>query len=409
VFPFSAIQFAWGSIGQVFVERETILGLRPDALLASARHQGSGVTRFEKDKALNGLTLLGGFFDDDLGYRLVRMDGTIVARWRARFHEIFPDPSHMIPATRVPQTNWNTGVHGAIALPDGSIVFNFEGMGTAKLDRCGAVVWTVPQMTHHTIERAEGGGFWVPNTRYVSEASRFRELTPPYDENTVVKVSEDGAILEEISVLGLIFENDLESLLFANGMQGVHIPDTEDLLHLNDVEELTSSMAEKFPGLAAGDLLISLRNYNLLMIVDPRTHKVKWHQTGPWLKQHDPDFQPNGRIILFNNNSDGSPAGVIRGGSNILQIDPSTNEVEVIFGTGQTQHFYTEIRGQHQVLQNGNLLITESGAGRAFEVDRAGEVVWEFVNRFDEEWVAMLAIANRYAEDYFTVRDWTCK
>jgi hypothetical protein len=32
------------------------------------------------------------------------------------------------------------------------------------------------------------------------------------------------------------------------------------------------------------------------------------------------------------------------------------------------------------VLPNGNVLITESDGGRLFEVTRAGEIVWNFVN-----------------------------
>jgi len=32
------------------------------------------------------------------------------------------------------------------------------------------------------------------------------------------------------------------------------------------------------------------------------------------------------------------------------------------------------------VLPNGNVLITESSAGRAFEVSRQGEIVWDFFN-----------------------------
>jgi len=69
---------------------------------------------------------------------------------------------------------------------------------------------------------------------------------------------------------------------------------------------------------------------------------------------------------------------------------------------------YTEIRGRHQNLRNGNVLITESLGGRVFEITEAGTIVWEFINRFDEKNVARLNDAIRYPEDYFTVEDWSC-
>src|SRR4030095_10496964 len=104
-------------------------------------------------------------------------------------------------------------------------------------------------------------------------ASRYPALIPPYKEDTILKVSPDGKVLTEISVLDLLFGNHLEALLFANGPEGTELA-MMDPTHLNDVEELSPEMARQFPQFAAGDLLISLRNLNLIMVVDPATKKV---------------------------------------------------------------------------------------------------------------------------------------
>jgi len=408
IFPFDALQFALGSAKQVFAERDTILGVRPSFLVEPARHAGNGVTRNEKG-AFPGLTLLVAFFEDELQFRLIRMDGTLVNRWPANFRDIFPDPSHIKPADQIPQTNWNAGIQGGLALPDGSIVFTFEGLGAAKLDRCGAVQWTVPKMTHHSVEPAADGGFWMPSARYVEQPSDFRALAPPYIEDTIVHISADGRVLQEIGLLSLLATNRLESLLFANGLEDLRIQDQMDMTHLNDVEELSRDLAGRFPQFAAGDLLISLRNYNLLLVADPRTQKVKWSKTGPWIKQHDPDFESNGRIGIFNNNADGTPTGSILGGSELLEIDPQTGETQTLYGAGSEQKMYTNFRGRHQRLPNGNILVTESQAGRVFEIDANGTLVWEFINRFDEESVAIVGMGARYSENYFDVTDWSCR
>ena len=69
---------------------------------------------------------------------------------------------------------------------------------------------------------------------------------------------------------------------------------------------------------------------------------------------------------------------------------------------------FSRVKGMHQTLENGNLLITETEAGRVFEVDELGDVVWEYINRYDENESGELMAAARYPEGYFTVSDWTC-
>ena len=77
----------------------------------------------------------------------------------------------------------------------------------------------------------------------------------------------------------------------------------EDPFHANDVEALKLSMAEAFEGagFVAGDLLISLRELNLVGVIDPRTQVFRWFRHGPWFKQHDPDFQADGTITVDDN------------------------------------------------------------------------------------------------------------
>jgi hypothetical protein len=311
------------------------------------------------------------------------------------------------PRSAVPATNWNALIHGATALPDGAVVFNFDGLGTVKLTRCGAVAWTLPRMTHHSIERSVDGGFWIPDAHQVTEQSPVAELSAPYTEDTILKLSSEGKVLQEISVPQLLSRNNLLALILGNGLSGIALASGE-ITHLNDVEELTPEMSVHFPGFAPGDLLLSFRNLNLLAVVDPVTTRVKWHQTGPWIKQHDPDFQPDGTISVFNNNNDGTAAGDILGGSSVVTVNPLTGDSTVVYGGRPEQRVFTGTMGKHQTLGGGHLLITETFAGRAFEVNRDGQVVWEYINRYDDDEVALVSEAIRYPEGYFTVNNWSC-
>jgi hypothetical protein len=42
--------------------------------------------------------------------------------------------------------------------------------------------------------------------------------------------------------------------------------------------------------------------------------------------------------------------------------------------------FFSALRGSAQRLPNGNTLVNEDQGGRVFEVNRAGRIVWEYVN-----------------------------
>jgi hypothetical protein len=401
LFPFSVIQFGWSSLRQVFSERGTLLGTRPAEFLEPARYRGDGVTVLRSGEAVPGLTMLAGFFDGGNQIRMVRLDGSVVHKWPVAYFDEFSSTDHIQPADQAPKTNWNAAVHGSLALPDGSIVFNFTYKGTVKLDRCGKTQWTIARMTHHSVNRSADGTFWIPSSRYIASTTTFPNLRPPFVEDTILKVSERGEILTEISIEETLFKNNLQGmLLWKRG--------TGDITHVNDVEELTPELAPHFPMFAAGDLLVSMRMQHMIFVMDPKTLAVKWTQIGPWIGQHDPDFLDSGRILVFNNNDDGK-GGSAYGGSNIMEVDPATHQVTYRYGTLPDQRMFTHERGKHQELSGGHILITEANPGRAFEVDAAGKTVWEFVNRYDDKDAALITEATRYPEDYFKVSDWGCR
>ena len=295
-----AVQLVASGLGSLF----DISIVRPDHLIQPARYEGEGVT-INRMPANTDLILLSGFFGQDHELRLIQRDGTLVRRWILVFSELFPD-GDFLPAA--PVTRWNVDTHGALAMPDGSVVFNFEYSGSAALDRCGAVLWTLKRQSHHSVTRAEQGGFWIPGSRLVTaeQGSRFPPFEAPFVESTAMLVSERGEVLHEISIEQLFYDNGLEAVLTAAAV--VFQPRSvkawhREIVHVNKIAELSSELAPAFPMFSAGDLLLSFRNLNLLMVFAPDTGKVKWWRTGPWLRQHDPEFAPGGAIVVFNNNT----------------------------------------------------------------------------------------------------------
>lgn len=409
VFPYKALKHVLNSVETVMSESDTLIGNRPTGFLAEIRYDGDGVTVLDKEQATPGLTLLSGFFDDTPEIRLIQLDGHVVKRWPVSYLSLFPDSRHINPQTDVPATDWNAAIHGVQILPDGSVVFNFDGKGTVKLDKCGDTVWTLPHMTHHSIDRSADGSFWIPSRKYAQNEATYPLFKVPYRDDTILRISESGNVLSEISVNELLIANGLYALLVANGRFRADMQ-VDDVLHLNDIEELKPDYAMSFPMFDAGDLLLSFRHLNMLLVVSPQNWKVKWYRSGPWLRQHDPDFQPDGSITVFNNNSDDTKTGDIFEGSQIMSLQPFSpdRKVEVVYGDGPGEKFFTNTQGKHQRFVTGNMLIAEYYGGRALEVNPEGEIVWEYVNRYDEESVAKISGATRYSNAYFTVRDWSC-
>jgi hypothetical protein len=153
--------------------------------------------------------------------------------------------------------------------------------------------------------------------------------------------------------------------------------------------------------------MVSLRNPNLIVVFDPKTGKVLWHQTGPWLRQHDPDFRDDGLISVFDNRG-GPDLGDVFGGSRILLVDPVTHETREAYPPKEENRFFSPEQGTQQYLPNGNILIDEAEGGRVLEVTREGRVVWSYLNRYDETRVATLQAAIRYPENYFDAGAGAC-
>jgi hypothetical protein len=120
-------------------------------------------------------------------------------------------------------------------------------------------------------------------------------------------------------------------------------------------------------------VLVSLRNFHTVAAIDLEREVVDWALHGPWQLQHEPVLTPEGTLLLFDNQGLGRH-------SRVLELDPSTQRILWSYRGDEENGFFSATLGSCQRLPNGNTLITESEAGRAFEVTRENEIVWEFRN-----------------------------
>lgn len=379
--------------------------------LQPSRDQGDGVITNQSND--NDVVLMVGYFDDENQARLVERDGTVLHRWSLDYFEHFPESANRVCDVATPL---RVDTHGAVVTENGELVFNYEYCGMVKLDRCGSVLWTISEMTHHSLTRAEQGGYWALGRHEWSPADE-PERFPPFSsatantqliqEDTIMRISETGEVLEEVSIPVLMRDSGLLPMLTATGDKFNEFDGgRSELVHANKLTELPADIADAYPLFAAGDLAVSMRELNLVMVLDGETRAVKWHQIGPWIRQHDPEFRPDGRISIFNNNvfrhayiAEQTDIDV-PSTTNIIVIDPATNETEVRYG-GPGQEMLSVIRGQHELLSDDGVIITEFDAGRVFEIDASNQIVWEYVNGYDEDFVGEIRNADVFPRSYF--------
>jgi hypothetical protein len=121
--------------------------------------------------------------------------------------------------------------------------------------------------------------------------------------------------------------------------------------------------------------------------------------TGPFFGHHDPDFLPNGNILLYDNRLTGNQPQL--GYSRVLEIDARTREIVWEYVGTDEDPMYSSLGGKVQLLPNGNVLAVEPQGGRIIEIARnnGDDVVWEFVNLQEDGLAGMVFDGLRFAED----------
>lgn len=264
--------------------------------------------------------------------------------------------------------------HGIDILHDGSIVFAYDaGDSLQRFSWCSQPMWTTIGKYSHTVAlTADEKHLWSlldgsENKGDTTDKASWRYLAE--------LDAETGKVVRKISLRQIMDANPGIDIL------GINQDDYEDhyewrpdAFHENDIEPLKPSMAAAFPEFSAGDLLISMRALDLVMVLDPDSLKVKWWRMAQTRRQHDADWQPDGTITVYDNN-------MHRGPLRILQIDPKTYTTKVLYN-GRRDEAVNWFRGKHQVLPNGSILVTIPQQGRVLEVTPDQHVEFELINRY---------------------------
>lgn len=412
LYGWGARAFGWFPDSVILQARDQARAVNPFSppdFVHERRYDRSGARTLVPEAVEPGLTLVTSSWDGPQGLtpgvRLIDREGGVVHEWTI-------DAGDALEESRKPPPLGlaDLDLHGSHLSPNGDVLVNLEYAGTLRIDACGAVRWRLPAGNHHSIFPAGDGSFWIPGVTDEPRLSSRRHpdgfpgLDEPVYQDLILRIDGDGTVLDTINVLDVLYENALWHQFVKSRTRR-----PQDPTHLNDVEPLPASMADEYPAFEAGDLVVSLRNLDLVFVLDPESGQVKWHATEPFIMQHDPDFLGDGWIGVFDNRWDGTLRGTMLGGSRIVALQPHTDSMRVLFPGPDSDPFYTHHRGKWQMLENGNLLLVESAAGRVVEAGPDGRTVWEWIAEPYEDWgVPSVTGADRVDVTREDVASWPC-
>jgi hypothetical protein len=353
-----------------------------------------GMTRLTGAQTGGYLTHNGFLADHRWGVRIYGPAGDVVHEYPVDYFQLDPNG---------PPPGKGDAPHATILMPDGSALANWdEGNRLARIDACGDVVWAREGHYHHSIEFADDGSIWT----WKSGGDGA------YVNQQLVRIdSETGQELENISMLDDVLPSSPYAARLALGLSGhtyVAKDNGRDLLHPNDVDPLPARLADAFPQFPVGSLLVSIRNPNFVGVIHPRTHEFLWWSNGPWVRQHDPEWLPDGTIAVFNNNNvmaeEHRGTGWTPGANvaNIIKVVPDFAQDHLVT-EWPTERFNTIIQGKLDPLPNGNILVTVPQEGRVFESTPDGRTVMNVNNRVADDRQGRITETNYYPADYFTV------
>ncbi len=336
-----------------------------------------------RGESVRGVTLYGLLGGEEMV--LVDMRGEVVHRWTP------PDPK------------WRT-YHGEL-LDDGHLLALYITSGEGKPGGCGAIaevdwdgalVWKHrnPWIHHDFVRRRNGNTVLLVWDRVSPErgarilARRGVTHLRALDPGKIL-----GDVVREISPSGeIVWEWRAEELLD---------PETDVVCPLHKFDEWThaNSVAE----LPNGDFVVSFRLIDTIAIVDRATGALRWKWgRGVLGHQHDATVLESGNLLVFDNawHQEGQLDA-----SRIVEVDPAQGKIVWQYRASPMVSCISAPLGGAQRLPDGHTLVTEGTSGRLFEVQKDGEIVWEYVTptftRFrGDEKSPRIVKARRYPLDH---------
>ena len=343
----------------------------------------TGVTHHDRARATPGFTLFAPTQASQV--YLVDMDGACVHRWDVTGRTT--NACMLLP-------NGNLFI---AELSDSPKPIRIGGAGWLReYDWDGNIVWQHrDDLQHHDARRLPGGGA-VYSAWELLDAD-IAAAIPGGVPGTEHEDGIYGEVIREVDEAGeTVWEwriTDLDIGKYPFHRNAVR----RNYGHVNTVDALPD-----------GNVLLSCKVMNLLLIVERATGRVVWEfQNDALGGQHDAQLTADGTVLVFANGCYSSD--LIH--SQVWEIDRATKEVVWRYREKHNPlNFFSPHISGCQRLASGNTLICEGGKGTILEVTPECDVVWQYISPYWNSHPVFTEInwifrARRYAADSPEIRN----
>lgn len=303
---------------------------------------------------------------------MVRLsDGQVMHEWRPDVDSILATAKRTTHVAN--KENWTNGIFryfSPLLLENGDLILKDSASPLFRVDACARPVWMQDAtMFHHSTEPDGAGGFWIPSH---IEPSKIPRVSEKFFDDALAHVSQDGKILNEISVAEILIRHGMQHVVFPPGVTNL------DPIHLNDIEPVLSDG----PFWRAGDLFLSLRHPAMIMLYRPSTDEIVWMQQGPWMAQHDVDIIDDSRISIYDNRAYFRGVdGRVDGTSDIVVYDFATKTMSLPHHQAMLDaKMLTLFEGVYAALPGGGFVAEDTPSGMLLLVGADGKKLGQFVN-----------------------------
>ena len=334
-----------------------------------------------------GLTLL--CHGDAAAAELVDERGEVVHRWTLPYAELPGAPplegDHQIPWRAVE------------LLENGDLLAIHSGRAMVRVRADSSLVWARYERFHHDVIALAGGvGLALARTERIVE--EVQSEAPIVDDQLVEFDLATGEPLRSLSLW-----NALAASPFAELLARLTVREG-DVMHANGLALLDADFCEALdaPGLEADDVLVSMRDLDLVAAVDLDAGRAVWITSGPgasrWRGLHDPtpwvDDEGAPHLLVFDNL--GGPGGTSR----LLDLRLPDGSIAWSYEGTPPAAFDSLFCGTVERLPDGSILTAESMAGRVLIIEPESQrVLWEYASPHlageGEQYVAAVFEARR--------------
>ncbi|MDC3187382.1 arylsulfotransferase family protein [bacterium] len=242
------------------------------------------------------------------------------------------------------------------------VIYNIKHGPLICSDKSNSIIWKNNDFTfHHSIEEDFEGNIWTCGLKNVS-SKKNNELKYNAIPFYIVLVDhKTGETLFSKSIVDILEDNNLNWMLNWKSLNsGVN-----DYHHLNDVQPIIHKTLFS----ETNNLLISLRELNMVFLYNPITNKVEYHTFSSSNAQHDVDVFNDSCISIFSNNS------------YYTNTSSFLNSIEILnLITGEKRKFRNDIfekykintphQGLCEILSDDVFMIEETEAGIVYIIEK---------------------------------------